>query len=140
MAIAKLTPTQAATLIAARGAYNRKAIKADIFAQAKAAFGIPSDVKVKVEVDETGDPDYLVLKNKHTGATFTVPDTNPTPVPTPDAVNPAPTSDAIASLDAQASTGSVGATTRTPSYIVVNKLDVFFNPGNSDEVVVRLWD
>lgn len=135
--LAKLTATQAATLIAARGTsdYNRKQVKRTVFAAAKAAFGIPSSTKLRVELDDTTDPNYLVLRHKHTGTPITVPDapgtSTPTPLPTPATVNQADTAVDTKVADAPA------AAPAAFRFVVVSNNDVFFNP-NSDEVVVRI--
>lgn len=67
MALAKISPAQAATINLARqhaGDSDRKAIKKEVFATIKAAFGIPADTKLKVETTDAAHPDYLVLKDK----------------------------------------------------------------------------
>lgn len=72
MALAKISPAQAATINLARqhaGDSDRKAIKKEVFATIKAAFGIPADTKLKVETTYTSSADYLVLKSKD-GAVF----------------------------------------------------------------------
>lgn len=133
---AKLTATQAATIIAARGysTSDRRATKNRVFAEAKAAFGIPASVKLKAEVDDTSSPDYLVLKDKNTGATFTA----PTPINTPSGVNSAPTS-TDAKPKGVAASGSAGdiPAPAASRFVTVTKKDVFINP-NTDEIVVRI--
>ena len=37
-----------------------------MFADIKCQYGIPSDHKLAIEIDDTRSPDYLVIKNKHT--------------------------------------------------------------------------
>jgi hypothetical protein len=67
MALAKISPAQAATINLARqhaGDGDRKAIKKEVFATIKAAFGIPADIKLKVETTDTASADYLVIKSK----------------------------------------------------------------------------
>lgn len=43
---------------------DRKALKKDLFTIVKDKFGIPSEHKLKVEVDNASSPDYLVLIRK----------------------------------------------------------------------------
>lgn len=38
----------------------------DMFADIKRQYGIPSDHKLAIEINDTYSPDYLVIKNKHT--------------------------------------------------------------------------
>lgn len=45
-------------------------LRKEIWAGVRTRLGIPRDTKLKVEIDERHDPDYLVLKDKHTGATL----------------------------------------------------------------------
>ncbi len=73
MPFAKISPAQATSIVLARRHANdtdRKAVKKEIFTQLRAQFGITSDIKLKVEVDNPSSPDYLVLKNKVTDARF----------------------------------------------------------------------
>lgn len=49
---------------------ERKALKKDLFAQAKEAYGIPSSIKLKVNIEDTDDSEYLVLKDAATGEKF----------------------------------------------------------------------
>lgn len=142
--LAKLTATQAATLIAARSAstYDRRQTKRRVFAEAKAAFGIPSSTKLRVELDDTTNPNYLVLRDKRTGVAIEVPDratSTATPVATPAAVNQAVDTGTIAS-GVSASVG--GTSTDAPTapatrLVVVKSSDIFVNP-ETDEVVVRI--
>ena len=37
-----------------------------VFADIKRQYGIPSDHKLAIEIDDTRSPDYLIIKNKHT--------------------------------------------------------------------------
>lgn len=71
MAQLKITAVQAATLVALRSlpadSADRKAAKKGVYDAARAAFGIPADVKLKVEIDDRASPDFLVLKDKATG-------------------------------------------------------------------------
>lgn len=74
---AKLSPALAAAINLARqhaGDDDRKAVKKEMFAAAKAQFGIPADVKVKCETSNTASPDYLVLKRSADGQPFTLTD------------------------------------------------------------------
>lgn len=74
---AKLSPALAAAINLARqhaGDDDRKAVKREMFAAAKAQFGIPADVKVKCETANTASPDYLVLKRSADGQPFTLTD------------------------------------------------------------------
>lgn len=139
--LAKLTATQAASLIAARTAstYDRKATKRRVFGEAKAAFGIPTSTKLRVELDNTSDPNYLVLRDKHTGIAITVPDTQATPLPTPAAVNQADVAVDAKVADAPAAAPAADPVPAPAEYrfVVVSDNDVFFNP-NSGQVVVRI--
>lgn len=71
MAHLKLTLAQAATLITLRSLPStdagRKDAKKGVFDAIRSAFGIPADVKLKVEIDDRASPDYLVLKDKTSG-------------------------------------------------------------------------
>jgi hypothetical protein len=139
---AKITATQAATLIATRGYSDadRKATKRALFAAVRAQYNIPTSVKLKVEVDDTSSPDYLVLKNKHTDAIITVPDTAGTAVPVATPAN--------ANQAATQSTDTGAGTPPTPDkfrLVIVKRSDVFtslnygcLNDAGSDEVVVRI--
>ena len=74
---AKLSPALAAAINLARqhaGDDDRKAVKKEMFAAAKAQFGIPADVKVKCETSNTVSPDYLVLKRSADGQPFMLDD------------------------------------------------------------------
>lgn len=75
MAYAKLSPAIASAINLARqhaGDDDRRAVKREMFAAAKAQFGIPDDVKLKCETSNTASPDYLVLKASATGQPFTL--------------------------------------------------------------------
>lgn len=63
---AQLTQAQANYLKAIRNMADndRKSLKADLFTIVKDKFGIPSEHKLKVEVDNVSSPDYLVLIRK----------------------------------------------------------------------------
>lgn len=63
-----LTAAQIATLVGAR-AYpaSRSAVKKELFASVRSQFGIPSSVKLSVEVDNRNDPLFGVLKDKASG-------------------------------------------------------------------------
>lgn len=69
MTKATITPAQAATLRGARDMTDadRKAIKAQVFADVRSKFGIPSDFKLKVEIDNTSSPMFRVVASKVTG-------------------------------------------------------------------------
>ena len=74
---AKLSPALAAAINLARqhaGDDDRKAVKKEMFAAAKAQFGIPADVKVKCETANTASADYLVLKRSADGQPFMLDD------------------------------------------------------------------
>lgn len=74
---AKLSPALAAAINLARqhaGDDDRRAVKKEMFAAAKAQFGIPADVKVKCETANTVSPDYLVLKRSADGQPFMLDD------------------------------------------------------------------
>ena len=64
-----ISASQCATLIGARTLSDteRKAVKKLTFGAIKSDAGIPSTVKVKVEIDDAGSTDYRVLKDKATG-------------------------------------------------------------------------
>lgn len=67
MSFATMTPTQALIIRNARansGADERKQIKREVFASAKARFGIPQDYKLSVAT-ESHEADYLVLKDRN---------------------------------------------------------------------------
>lgn len=153
--LAKLTATQAASLIAARSASiaDRKATKRRVFAEAKAAFGIPASTKLRVELDNTSDPNYLVLRHKHTGIAITAPDTQgsvstpstATPLPTPATVNQADVAVDAKVADAPAADAQTASAPGTFRFVVVKRSDVFtsLNYGclgddGGDEVVVRI--
>lgn len=75
MAYAKLSPAIASAINLARqhaGDDDRKAVKKEMFAAAKAQFGIPDDIKVKCETSDTASAVYLVLKDSRTGQPFTL--------------------------------------------------------------------
>lgn len=77
MAYAKLSPAIASAINLARqhaGDDDRKAVKREMFAAAKAQFGIPDDVKVKCETSNTASADYLVLKRSADSQPFTLAD------------------------------------------------------------------
>lgn len=77
MAYAKLSPAIASAINLARqhaGDDDRKAVKKEMFAAAKAQFGIPADVKVKCETANTASADYLVLKRSADSQPFTLAD------------------------------------------------------------------
>lgn len=65
---ASLTVTALATLVAARSmaADEAKAARRRVWAQARAQYGVPTDVRFVVEIDDRTDPLYGVLLNKHT--------------------------------------------------------------------------
>lgn len=74
---AKLSPAIASAINLARqhaGDDDRKAVKKEMFAAAKAQFGIPADVKVKCETANTASADYLVLKRSADGQPFMLDD------------------------------------------------------------------
>lgn len=134
--LAKLTATQAATLIAARGTsdYNRKDVKRRVFAEAKATHGIPASTKLRVELDEVDSPMYLVLRDKATDQPLTsnAVGTTATPVATPAAVNQA--------VDQATDKVADAAPAPTPAgfrFISVKAADIFVSV-DSDEVVVRI--
>lgn len=69
-------------------AAHRSRIRSEIFAAAKAAFGIPAEHRLKVEIDNVQADDYGVLRRKKNGQPYevpsaTVPLTAPTPVTPP---------------------------------------------------------
>lgn len=78
IAIAALTPVQAAIINNARSGSTddeRKQIKREVFAVAKAKFGIPSDVKVMSPTTNPNSDQYLVLhaagkRNLNRGCAF----------------------------------------------------------------------
>ena len=73
MSYAKLSPSVATAINLARdhaGNDERKQLKKEMFASAKAQFGIPDNIKVKAETRDTSSPDYLLLKDSRTGQTF----------------------------------------------------------------------
>lgn len=68
MAYATLSQAQARLLTQVRtlSPEARSEIRKDIFAIAKERFGIPTEHRLRVEVDDTASPDYLVLIRKAT--------------------------------------------------------------------------
>lgn len=73
MAYAKISVAAATTINLARNHASdadRKAVKKELFAAIKDAFGIPQSVKVKAETSDTASPDYLVLKRQDNGHPF----------------------------------------------------------------------
>lgn len=71
--IAKLSPAIASAINLARqhaDDESRKALKREMFAAAKAQFGIPADIKLKCDTSNPDNPDYLVLKASATNETF----------------------------------------------------------------------
>lgn len=67
-----ISSSELQAFMGARG-YNpdyAKRLRKEIWAGVRNRLGIPSTYKLKVEIDERHDPDYLVLKDKHTGATL----------------------------------------------------------------------
>lgn len=68
MSFAKLSPAQAASIKLAKDHSNdatRKAIKKEVFAAARLAFGIPAEHKLNAEIDPT-NPSYGLLRNSTT--------------------------------------------------------------------------
>lgn len=73
MAYAKISVAAATTINLARNHASdadRKAVKKELFAAIKDAFGIPQGVKVKAETSNTASLDYLVLKRQDNGQPF----------------------------------------------------------------------
>ena len=71
--IAKLSPAIAAAINLARQHADddsRKALKREMFAAAKAQFGIPADILLKCDTTNQDNPDYLVIKASKTNETF----------------------------------------------------------------------
>ena len=68
MAIMKCSVEQADRFLAARSrtTYERKRIKKEIFAELRRQFGIPRGTKFVIAVESPDNPDYCVLRNKHT--------------------------------------------------------------------------
>jgi hypothetical protein len=67
MAFAKISPASALslTLVKDHGTpADLKSARASIFQDAKARFGIPLNVKIKVEIRDRNNPDYCVIKTK----------------------------------------------------------------------------
>lgn len=68
MSFAKLSPAQAASIKLAKdhsSADVRKAIKKEVFGNARLAFGIPDDHKISAEIDPT-DVNYGLIRNSRT--------------------------------------------------------------------------
>lgn len=107
----RITETHRAALINARGDYDPKAAKKAVFRQIRQDLGIPDDVRMKVEIDNTTDPLYMVVKNADTG----VPLTHVTLAPE-DLIPQAPTPAPVAA--------SRFATTETPTDGVVYQITV----------------
>lgn len=77
MAYAKISVAAATTINLARNHASdadRKAVKKELFAAIKDAFGIPQSVKVKAETSDTASPDYLVLKRQDNSVPFELDD------------------------------------------------------------------
>jgi hypothetical protein len=69
MTTSKISAIQASTLRAVRtmDATFASEIRKAIFASIKSQHGIPADDRIKVEVDDVGNPNYLVIIRKKTG-------------------------------------------------------------------------
>lgn len=73
MALAKLSKAQATSINLARthsSDKDRKAVKAEIFKLAKETFGIPADIKLRVETEDHTKDNFLVLRNAADDAPF----------------------------------------------------------------------
>lgn len=87
-----ITEDQAQRLLKNRdNTYNRKAVKKQIFTEIRKQHGIPSGTKIKFFIESSANPDYRVIRNKHTGAALDngIPDKVETPQPLVKAVSPA---------------------------------------------------
>ncbi len=89
---AKLTEQQINLLKIGREleAAQRSRIRKEIFAAAKATFGIPAEHRLKVEIDNVSSPDYAVIFRKKDGSRYPISvmsavglTPTPTPVPPP---------------------------------------------------------
>lgn len=77
MSAIKITPDERQAILDTRPRYggtrsrDEKAANAEVFRRIKAKYGIPSNRKLKVEIDAVYNPDFCVLKDKETGETLT---------------------------------------------------------------------
>ena len=62
-----ISEAQAQTLLDARGEPNRKALKRAVFRELRQQYGIPTSTRLKVAVEDPGNPLWRVLRNKRTG-------------------------------------------------------------------------
>lgn len=72
MPFIRITETDASRIRATRGSWGsrtkqQRAAQRQVFADLKRRFGIPANLKLKVELDNRHSPDYLVLKDKRSG-------------------------------------------------------------------------
>lgn len=76
MSVIRITEQERSAIVATRPRYggerNEREREANrqVFKQIKAKYGIPSNKKIAIEIDATGNPHYLVLKDKETGRPF----------------------------------------------------------------------
>lgn len=66
----RITDDQRSEFFRAREAWTAdtaKSIRRETWDRIRAQHGIPDDIKLKVEIDDGGSPDYLVVKDKRTG-------------------------------------------------------------------------
>lgn len=88
MSVVRLTEQERSAILATRPAYGGERTKSQkdanirIFKSIKDKYGIPSNKMLKVEIDKSSNPDYLVLKDKETGRPFEdIYGRSPKPVP-----------------------------------------------------------
>lgn len=107
MSVVRLTEQERSAILATRPAYGGERTKSQkdanirIFKSIKDKYGIPSNKMLKVEIDKSSNPDYLVLKDKETGRPFEdIYGRSPKPVPAfaapaelPKAARPSPASE-----------------------------------------------
>ena len=72
MPFIRITETDANSIRSTKGSWGarskaQRAAQRQVFADLKRRFGIPSNLKLKVELDNRNSPDYLVLKDKRSG-------------------------------------------------------------------------
>lgn len=76
MSVVRITDAERRSIIATRpmsGGERTPQQREDnrrVFQAIKAKYGIPSNAKIRVEVDSKNNPDYCVLKNKETGLPY----------------------------------------------------------------------
>jgi hypothetical protein len=76
MSVIRITDAERRQIIATRPVHGgerskeQRGLNRSVFQSLKSKYGIPSNHKVKVEIDSQSNPDYLVLKNKDSGVPY----------------------------------------------------------------------